>query len=55
MQAVDFPSRQVPIIVPSVPGGGLDVPARLIASKLPEKCGRQALRRNDIPRGLDVN
>ena len=42
-RAADFPSRPVRIIVPSTPGGGLDVLARIIAPKLSEKWGQQVV------------
>ena len=38
--AAEFPTRPVRIVVPSTPGGGLDVLARLLAPKLTEKWGQ---------------
>lgn len=40
-QAEKFPTRPVRIVVPSTPGGGLDVMARIIAPRLTEKWGVQ--------------
>ena len=37
VSAADFPSRPVRIVVPSTPGGGLDVIARLLSPKLTDK------------------
>ena len=39
--AADFPSRPVRIVVPSTPGGGLDVLVRLLSPKLTAKWGQQ--------------
>ena len=41
--AAEFPSRPVRIVVPSTPGGGLDVLGRLIGPKLTEKWGQQVV------------
>jgi tripartite-type tricarboxylate transporter receptor subunit TctC len=38
--AADFPSRPVRIVVPSTPGGALDILSRLLAQKLPERWGQ---------------
>jgi tripartite-type tricarboxylate transporter receptor subunit TctC len=38
--AAEFPSRPVRIVVPSTPGGGLDVIARLLSPKLTDKWGQ---------------
>jgi tripartite-type tricarboxylate transporter receptor subunit TctC len=38
--AVDFPARPVRIVVPSTPGGALDILSRLLAQKLPERWGQ---------------
>ncbi len=40
ISAADFPSRPVRIVVPSTPGGGLDVIARLLSPKLTDKWGQ---------------
>ncbi len=40
-QTEKFPSRAVRIVVPSTPGGGLDVMARILAPRLSEKWGEQ--------------
>jgi tripartite-type tricarboxylate transporter receptor subunit TctC len=39
----EFPSRPVRIVVPSTPGGGLDVLARIVGPKLSEKWGQQVV------------
>ncbi|MCW5605159.1 MAG: tripartite tricarboxylate transporter substrate binding protein [Burkholderiales bacterium] len=39
--AADFPSRPVRVVVPSTPGGALDVLSRMLAQKLPERWGQQ--------------
>jgi tripartite-type tricarboxylate transporter receptor subunit TctC len=36
----DFPSRPVRIVVPSTPGGALDILSRILAQKLPERWGQ---------------
>lgn len=43
LAAADFPSRPVRIIVPSTPGGGLDVLGRLLAPELTERWGQQVV------------
>jgi tripartite-type tricarboxylate transporter receptor subunit TctC len=39
--ASDYPTRPVRIVVPSTPGGALDILSRMFASKLPERWGQQ--------------
>jgi tripartite-type tricarboxylate transporter receptor subunit TctC len=39
-RAAEFPSRPVRIVVPSTPGGALDILSRLLAQKLPERWGQ---------------
>src|SRR5687767_6192710 len=39
--SADFPARPVHVIVPSTPGGALDIISRLLQQKLPEKWGQQ--------------
>jgi tripartite-type tricarboxylate transporter receptor subunit TctC len=39
--AADYPTRPVRIVVPTAPGGGVDVLARLIGQKLSERLGEQ--------------
>ena len=42
-QADKYPSRPVRVVVPSTPGGGLDVMARILTPKLTEKWGAQVV------------
>jgi tripartite-type tricarboxylate transporter receptor subunit TctC len=46
VQAADFPSSTVRIVVPSSPGGALDVLARLLAPRLGEKWGQSVVAEN---------
>ena len=43
LRAQPFPAKPIRIIVPYPPGGGVDIMARLVASKLPEKIGQQVI------------
>ncbi|HSQ05147.1 MAG TPA: tripartite tricarboxylate transporter substrate binding protein [Burkholderiales bacterium] len=38
--AADFPARPVRIVVPSTPGGALDILSRMLAQKLPDRWGQ---------------
>ena len=40
VQAADYPTRTVTVVVPFAAGGLTDVPARLFAAMLQEKIGR---------------
>ena len=42
----DYPSRTVRIIVPSEPGGGTDISARILAEKLSQSMGQQFVVEN---------
>jgi len=42
-QAEKFPIRPVRVVVPSTPGGGLDVMARIMAPQLIERWGQQVV------------
>jgi tripartite-type tricarboxylate transporter receptor subunit TctC len=46
VQAQDFPSKSVKLIVPFPPGGGTDILARPIAQKLSEKWGQTVIVEN---------
>jgi len=41
--AADFPPRPVRVVVPSTPGGALDILSRMLAQKLPERWNGQPL------------
>src|SRR3954469_9320550 len=43
VSAQSYPARPVRLIVPAPPGGGADVPARVIAPKLGELLGQQVV------------
>ncbi len=45
-QPPDYPNRPVRIVVPSTPGGALDILSRLFAAKLPERWGQQIVTDN---------
>jgi tripartite-type tricarboxylate transporter receptor subunit TctC len=46
VQAQDYPSRPIKIVVPYSAGGGTDIVARIIADKLTEKLGQRAYVEN---------
>ena len=45
-RAQDYPSRPVRIIVPSEPGGGTDISARILAERLSQAMGQQFVIEN---------
>lgn len=54
VQAQDFPSRPVKIVVPQTPGGASDALARTIAQKLSEKWGQPVVVENRAGAGGNV-
>ena len=50
-QAQDYPNQPVKIVVPSSPGGGLDLLARALGVKLTEKWGQQIIVENQAGAG----
>src|SRR5262249_12330790 len=47
-QAQDYPHRTVTLVVPSPPGGGVDVLARVVAEKLSGVIGQQVIVDNRV-------
>ena len=41
--AEDYPSRQITLVVPYPPGGGVDAMARIVADKLSAAIGKQVI------------
>ncbi len=47
--AQDYPARPIRMIIPFPPGGGSDVIARVVATLLSERLGRQIVVENRAP------
>jgi tripartite-type tricarboxylate transporter receptor subunit TctC len=54
VQAQDYPSRPVKIIVPFSPGGAVDGPTRIVAQKLSERFGQQVIVENKPGAGATI-
>src|SRR5262245_2428591 len=54
LRAQDFPARQVTIVVPTGPGGGLDVLARIFAPKLEQAFGKPFVVENRPGAGTTI-
>ncbi len=54
VQAQDYPTRPVRVIVPFSPGGAVDGPMRLIAQKMSERLGQQVVVENKPGAGATI-
>src|SRR4051812_5112631 len=46
LRAQDYPTRPITLVVPFAPGGGVDLMARLMASKLEQRLGKNFVIEN---------
>lgn len=52
--SAQYPSRPVKVVVPAAPGGGTDIQARYMASRLSDRLGQQFVIENVAPAGGNV-
>src|SRR6058998_428115 len=53
-QAQDYPTRPVTIVVPTGPGGGMEMVARLVAPKLEQRLGKPFIIENRPGAGTNI-
>ena len=53
-QAQDYPSRPVTVVVPTGPGGGMEMVARLLAPRLEQRLGKPFVIENRPGAGTNI-